>query len=82
MHNSLLTGEKEQKSQRRFSILAPDTQAQVCVLRLHLDTWLKTWSHWTRQNNSYGYNHQINTGILLFLKIASKSEGISDFWKN
>lgn len=31
MHNSLITEEKDQKSRRRFSILAPDTQAQyVC----------------------------------------------------
>lgn len=34
MHNSLLTREKEQKSQRRFSILAPDAQAQIHVLCL------------------------------------------------
>lgn len=76
MYNSLLTGEEEQKSQRRFSIRTPDTQAQIC----HTLT-LESKPEATKQKKCLRIQlpKHINPSIILFLKIASKSEGISDF---
>lgn len=74
MYNSLLTGEEEQKSQRRFSIMTPDTQAQIC----HSLT-LESKPEATKQKKWIQLPKCINPSIILFLKIANKSEGISDF---
>lgn len=83
MHNSLLTGEKEPRSQRWFSTLTPDTQVQnhSAITHWYLNQTLKP-SNKAEKFLRIQYRNMLTSIFYSFLKMANKSKGVSDFLRN